>query len=98
MYGTELNIAQLTVILMNSLVIMENVNLKAMSVMGTMTVEIIVMKKDVVSNCDSDEFTCDNGECEPQYYVCDEYDDCGHVGQVKVFSYHMQCTTCSIDL
>jgi hypothetical protein len=34
---------------MNSLVIMENVNLKAMSVMGTMTVEIIVMKKDVVS-------------------------------------------------
>ena len=45
----SINIAQLTVILMNSLVIMENVNLKAMSVMGTMTVEIIVMKKDVVS-------------------------------------------------
>ena len=50
MDGTDLNIAQLTVILMNSLVITENVNLKAMSVMGLMTVEIIVMKKDVV--CD----------------------------------------------
>ena len=46
----NINIAQLTAILMNSLVIMENVNLKAMSVMGLMTVEIIVMKKDVV--CD----------------------------------------------
>ena len=50
MDGTDLNIAQLTAILMNSLVIMENVNLNTMSVMGTMTVEIIVMKKDVV--CD----------------------------------------------
>ena len=35
---------------MNSLVIMENVNLKAMFVMGTMTVVITVMKKDV--ECD----------------------------------------------
>ena len=50
MYGTDLNIAQLSAILMNSLVIMENVNLKAMSVMGLTTVVIIVMKKDVV--CD----------------------------------------------
>ena len=50
MDATDLNIAQLTVTLMNSLVITENVNLKAMSVMGTMTVEIIVMRKDVV--CD----------------------------------------------
>ena len=33
--------------------------------------------KHCTANCDSDEFTCDNGECEPQYYVCDEYDDCG---------------------
>ena len=48
MDGTDLNIAQLTAILMNSLVIMENVNLNTMSVMGTMTVEITVMKKDVV--------------------------------------------------
>ena len=29
------------------------------------------------ANCDSDEFTCDNGECEPQSHVCDGYDDCG---------------------
>ena len=48
MDATDLNIAQLTVTLMNSLVIMENVNLNTMSVMGTMSVEIIVMKKDVV--------------------------------------------------
>ena len=41
---------QLTVILMNSLVIMENVYLKAMSVTSTVTVEITVTKKDVV--CD----------------------------------------------
>ena len=34
--------------LTNSLVIMEIVNLKAMFVMGRMTVEITVMKKDVV--------------------------------------------------
>ena len=50
MDGTDLNIAQLTAILMNSLVIMENANLNTMCVMGTMTVEITVMKKDVV--CD----------------------------------------------
>ena len=36
---------------MSSLVIMENVNLEAMSVTTTMTVEITVMKKDVV--CDT---------------------------------------------
>ena len=33
--------------------------------------------KHCTANCDSDEFTCDNGECEPDYYVCDGYDDCG---------------------
>ena len=36
---------------MISLVIMENVNLEAMSVTGKMTVKITVMKKDVV--CDT---------------------------------------------
>ena len=52
MDATDLNIVQLTVTLTNSLVITENVNLKAMSVMGTMTVEIIVMRKDVCDlNC-----------------------------------------------
>ena len=38
-------------ILTNSLVIMGIVNLNAMSVTSTMTVEIIVMKKDVVRTC-----------------------------------------------
>ena len=31
----------------------------------------------VTANCNSDEFTCDNGECKPQYYVCDGDNDCG---------------------
>ena len=48
MDATDINIAQLTVTLMISRVIMENVNLKAMSVTSTMTVEITVMKWDVV--------------------------------------------------
>ena len=26
--------------------------------------------------CDSDEFTCDNGECVPLNYRCDYIDDC----------------------
>ena len=45
-----INIAQLTVPLMNSLVITENVNLNTMSVTSTVTVQITVMKTDVV--CD----------------------------------------------
>ena len=31
----------------------------------------------LTANCDYDEFTCNNGECKPQSYVCDNYDDCG---------------------
>jgi hypothetical protein len=31
-------------------------------------------------NCDSDEFTCYNGECIPQSYVCDRDNDCGDYG------------------
>ena len=29
------------------------------------------------ADCDYDEFTCDNGNCEPASYECDGYDDCG---------------------
>ena len=29
------------------------------------------------SSCYSDEFTCDNGDCEPDSYRCDGFDDCG---------------------
>ena len=47
--------------LTNSLVITKNVNLNTTSVMGTMTVEITVMKKDVVCdlNCIHDLFMLD---------------------------------------
>ena len=27
--------------------------------------------------CSSDEFTCDNGGCQPDSYRCDDFDDCG---------------------
>ena len=27
--------------------------------------------------CDSDEFTCDNGQCVPLNYLCDTDNDCG---------------------
>ena len=27
--------------------------------------------------CYSDEFTCDNGECVPESWICDYYNDCG---------------------
>ena len=29
------------------------------------------------AGCPSDPFVCDNGDCIPQDYVCDQYDDCG---------------------
>ena len=29
------------------------------------------------ANCDYNEFTCDNGDCQPLGYKCDGYDDCG---------------------
>ena len=29
------------------------------------------------SGCGSGQFTCDNGNCEPEYDRCDGYDDCG---------------------
>ena len=43
MDATDLNIAQLTVTLMNSFVITENVNLNATSVTSTVTVVMTVM-------------------------------------------------------
>ena len=27
--------------------------------------------------CDSSEFQCDNGDCVPGSYECDDYNDCG---------------------
>ena len=31
----------------------------------------------IAATCSSDEFTCDNGDCEPDSYRCDGFDDCG---------------------
>ena len=31
----------------------------------------------LVAGCDYDEYTCDNGNCEPLGYRCDGYNDCG---------------------
>ena len=31
----------------------------------------------VIIFCESDEFTCDNGDCVPSDYECDDFDDCG---------------------
>ena len=30
-----------------------------------------------VADCYYNEFTCDNGNCEPASYECDGFDDCG---------------------
>ena len=29
------------------------------------------------STCDSDEFECDNGNCIPQRFVCNDFNSCG---------------------
>lgn len=30
-----------------------------------------------VSECDEEQFSCSNGLCRPQYFVCDRVNDCG---------------------
>ena len=70
---------------------MESVCLQTINVMHMMTAVITVMNRDVVSiyichlkkssidqnlGCDSDEFTCDNGQCVPSDYQCDADNDC----------------------
>lgn len=30
-----------------------------------------------ISECDEEQFTCSNGQCKPQFFVCDRMNDCG---------------------
>uniref|UniRef100_A0A671MEH1 Suppressor of tumorigenicity 14 protein homolog n=1 Tax=Sinocyclocheilus anshuiensis TaxID=1608454 RepID=A0A671MEH1_9TELE len=45
-----------------------------------------------VSDCDDEQFTCSNGLCRPQYFVCDRVNDCGdnsdeeHCGEFLLLS------------
>ena len=44
--------------------------------------------------CYSDEFTCDNGECVPDSYVCDGDNDCGDYSDEDgcgMYNLHVQC-------
>lgn len=38
---------------------------------------IIQLNVFCVSDCDDGQFTCSNGLCRPQYFVCDRVNDCG---------------------
>ena len=54
------------------------------------------------TGCDYDEFTCDNGECVPNSYRCDDYDDCEDYsdedGCHGMYNLHLQCTVYTDDV
>lgn len=50
-----------------------------------------------VPECDEDQFSCSNGLCRPQYFVCDRVNDCGdnsdelHCGECLISSGEKCC-------
>ena len=44
----------------------------------------------LISECNKDQFACDNGMCKPKYWVCDRVNDCGDESDEKQCSEYLR--------